>query len=244
MNGEKMMRGAAFIAALAASFASISLAHAEPMTEEAARAATDNAVNALKAGNPEAVIPLVDPVIATFEDMQKDQTVQCADDLTGALFLSAMQAALMEKVPEKERRAASIVGPDFCAALFLKGFALIDLKRMDEAETFLRRAHEAAPLNAHYLNEYAEWHKAMKQWEKSHELFQEAFGLGEFSTDKGMKKFNQARALRGMAFNEIEMGQLDKAEKNLRKSLKLLPDNAGAKSELQYIADLKKKQKG
>lgn len=238
------MRGVAFIAAIAASFASISLAHAEPMTEEAARTATDNAVNALKAGNPEAVIPLVDPVIAALEDMQKNQAVQCADGMAEAILLSAMQTAVMEKVPEKERRAATIIGPDFCAALFFKGFALIDLKRMDEAEVFLRRAHKAAPLNAHYLNEYAEWHKAMKQWEKSHDLFQQAFDLGEWATNKDLKKFHQARALRGMAYNEIEMGQLDKAEKNLRKSLKLLPDDAGAKSELQYIADLKKKQKG
>ena len=132
----------------------------------------------------------------------------------------------------------------FCLAPFLKGFALIDLQRWDDAEPMLRLASESAPLNAQFRNEYAEWHKAMKQWQKAHDIFAEAYGLGEFESDEGAKKFNQARALRGMGFTEIEMGDLDKAEESFKKSLKLLPDHEGAKSELQYIADLRKRAKG
>lgn len=238
-----MVRHSLVLAALFAQIATLGPANAEPVTPEAARTAIEKATDEIKAGNPAGAIALVEPVIATLEEMQKDQMVNCAEDMTGVITLSALQAATMAKLPEKERRKAIVAVPDFCTALFLKGFALIDLMRIDEAEVFLRRAHEAAPLSAQYLNEYAQWHGTMKQWEKAHELFEQAFGLGEMYTDKERKNFDQARALRGMAFSEIEMGELDKAEKNLKKSLKLIPDHAGAKSELQYIADLRQRQK-
>lgn len=237
------MRHSLVLATVFALIATLGPANAEPVTPEAARTAIEKATDEIKAGNPAGAIALVEPVIATLEEIQKDQMVNCAEDLTGVIMLSALQAATMAKLPEKERRNAIVAVPDFCTALFLKGFALIDLKRMEEAEVFLRRAREAAPLSTQYLNEYAEWHKTMKQWEKAHDLFEEAFGLGEMDSDKRRKNSNQARALRGMAFSEIEMGQLDKAEKNLKKSLKLIPDHAGAKSELQYIADLRQRQK-
>ncbi|OYX61673.1 MAG: hypothetical protein B7Y89_12190 [Novosphingobium sp. 32-60-15] len=188
--------------------ATLGTAYAEPTKPEAARAAINKATAAIKAGNPAGVIPLVDPVITTLEEMEKEQTVNCADSTAEALMLSLSQAAAMDKTPAKERRNAGVVAPDFCAALFLKGFALIDLMRMEEAEVFLRRAHETAPLSAQYLNEYAQWHASARQWNKAHDLFQEAFDLGEWDADKNRKKFNQARALRGMAFSEIEMGEL------------------------------------
>lgn len=230
-----------FISATACAFmATLGTAYAEPTMQEVARVAIDKATAEIKAGNPAGVIPLVDPVIATLEEMEKDQTVNCADSMVEALLLTAALDAATDKMLAKEKRNSIVAAPDFCAALFLKGFALIDLMRMEDAEVFLRRAHETAPLSAQYLNEYAQWHASAKQWNKAHDLFQEAFDLGEWDADTGRKKFNQARALRGMAFSEIEMGELDKAEKNLKKSLKLIPDHAGAKSELQYIADLKK----
>lgn len=230
---------------LAASFllATSAAANAEPMSPEAARDAVSKAIGELRKQNPAGVPPLVEPVIAALKEQQQEKTVVCADNATQSIVLMAMQAAAAEKLPKEQRRDAVAVDSAYCLAPFLKGFALIDLQRWDDAEPMLRLASKSAPLNAQYRNEYAEWFKAMKQWQKAHDVFAEAYGLGEFERDDANKKFNQARALRGMGFTEIEMGDLDKAEESFKKSLKLIPDHQGAKSELQYIENLRKKGK-
>lgn len=218
-------------------------AHAETMTTEAAREAVGKAIGELRKQNPAGVLPLVEPVVVALQDQQKEKNAVCADDAAQSLALMVMQATASDKLPKEQQRDAVAVDSAFCLAPFLKGFALIDLHRWDDAEPMLRLASESAPLNAQYRNEYAEWFKAMKQWQKAHDIFAEAYDLGQWESDEGARKFNQARALRGMGFTEIEMGDLDKAEESFRKSLKLIPNHEGAKSELQYIANLRKKAK-
>lgn len=218
-------------------------ARAEPMTPEAAREAVGKAMDEIRKQNPAAVLPLVDPVVVSLQDQRKDRNALCADDPAQSLMLMIMQAAISDQFPKDQQRDAVAIDSAFCLASFLKGFALIDLHRWDDAEPMLRLASESAPLNAQYRNEYAEWFKAMKQWQKAHDVFEDAYGLGEYESDEANKKANQARALRGMGFTEIEMGDLDKAEKSFRKSLKIVPNHEGAKSELQYIAGLRKKRK-
>lgn len=240
------MRSATCLAAFIL-MATSGTAHAEPMSPEAAREAVSKAVGQIRKQNPSGVLPLVEPVIAALQEQQKVQVSQCADDMTQTIMLSALQAAAMKKqteeTPGSKPQSAAVIDSAFCLAPFLKGFALIDLQRWDDAEPMLRLASESAPLNAQYRNEYAEWFKAMKQWQKAHDVFAEAYDLGQWESDEGARKFNQARALRGMGFTEIEMGDLDKAEESFRKSLELIPNHEGAKSELQYIANLRKKGK-
>lgn len=235
------MRSTRCLAALVFLATSVT-AHAEPMTPEAAREAVGKAMGELRKQNPAGVLPLVEPVVAALQEQQKDKNAVCADDAAQSLALMIMQSAAADKLPKDQRRDAVAVDSAFCLAPFLKGFALIDLQRWDDAEPMLRLASESAPLNAQYRNEYAEWFKAMKQWQKAHDVFAEAYDLGQWESDENAKKFNQARALRGMGFVEIEMGDLDKAEESFRKSLKIIPDHPGAKSELQYIADLRKRK--
>lgn len=223
-------------------------AHAETITTEAAREVVSKAIGEMRKHNPAGVIQLLEPVVAALQELQQKQVSQCADGMGQTILLSAMQAAAMKKTaqekPQDDAKSAVVIDSAFCLAPFLKGFALIDLQRWDDAQPMLRLASESAPLDAQFRNEYAEWHKGMKQWQKAHDIFAEAYELGELETDESVKKFNQARALRGMGFTEIEMGDLEKAEESFKKSLKLIPDNQGAKSELQYIADLRKKAKG
>jgi len=133
-----------------------------------------------------------------------------------------------------------VVDEAYCAALFLNGFVLIDMGRAAEAENFLRRAHEAEPYNAHFLNELAEWYKSARQWQRAHDLFAEAVETSEYADEKNKGAF-RARGLRGMGFTEIEMGKLDEAERHMRESQKYEPDSAAARQELDYIASLRKR---
>lgn len=141
--------------------------------------------------------------------------------------------------------AAGLNGKDYilggfvwCAALFGKGYALIDLQRPDDAGPYLARAVEMAPADAHYVNEYAEWFKTRRQWQKSYDLFAQAWDVVD-RDKQGRDRKIAARALRGMAYNKVEMGELDAAEKLNRQSQEYEPENVGVRSELEYIAKLK-----
>jgi tetratricopeptide (TPR) repeat protein len=130
---------------------------------------------------------------------------------------------------------AVAVSSAVCDAHFGKGFALVDLGRGDLAEAELRRATELAPENAHFANEYAELFKSRREWQQSYDLFSHAWAIVD-KAPKGSDAPVAARALRGMGYNKIEMGQLDDAAKLFRQSLDYDPANVGAKTELDFIA--------
>ena len=122
-----------------------------------------------------------------------------------------------------------------CDAHFGKGYALIDMGRGDLAEAELRRATELAPFDAHYANEYAELYKSRRDWKTSLELFLRAWDV----TDKnpaGPDAHLAARALRGIGYNQMMLGNLEAAENSFRQSLEFEPGNKAASIELGHIA--------
>lgn len=122
-----------------------------------------------------------------------------------------------------------------CDAYFGKGFALIDLGRGDLAEADLRRATEMAPDNAHFANEYAELYKSRRDWPEAYRLFARAWAVVD-KAPRGPDAAVAARALRGMGFSEIGLGNYDRAEELFRQSLAFDPGSIAAKAELGHIA--------
>lgn len=123
-------------------------------------------------------------------------------------------------------------------AYFLKGFALIDGNRPDEAIRWLDKAVTLSPRNAHYLNERAEWFKSRRDWDRAFREFQTALGATDFS-DADVQIAERTRALRGMAFSRVEQRRLGEAKTYLDQALKLDPNDQKARSELEYIASLR-----
>jgi len=120
-------------------------------------------------------------------------------------------------------------------ALFFKGFALIDLHRSDEAGPLLERAVALSPSNAQFLAELGEWHKSRRRWDAAYDHIERARDASALSPE-AMKAFDEGRALRGMGFVLIELGKLDEGERRFHEALKLNPNDAGAKGELDYIS--------
>ena len=203
--------------------------------EDAHKADLSNALQLLNGGKPDQAEPIFVAVIAAYEAQAKPGHIyRCADDATDAIKVSLFAAA----APEKD---VTVLGPGWCLALFGEGFALIDLNRASEAEAFLGRAVEMAPTKPHYVNEYAEWFKTHRQWQKAYDLFALAWDLVDHE-QKGPDRKIAARALRGMGFTQIELGDLNRAEKLLKRSLEFEPEKQSAVAgELQYIADQRKK---
>lgn len=208
---------------------------AAEMTAAQARAAVSGAFDEQKRGNIDGVLALIDPVIASLETMQARTPTFCAENQQQALVI--LGGALAGTAPGAK---AVITDEAFCIALFLKGFVLIDRGEVAKAETFLRRAHEAEPYNAHFLNEFAEWYKTAGQWQRSHDLFAEAAEKAEFADDDARPAY-KARALRGMGYTDVKLGKLDEAEQHMRDSQTYDPDSAVARDELDYIANLRKR---
>ncbi|WP_324698816.1 diguanylate cyclase [Novosphingobium aerophilum] len=179
----------------------------------------------IRAGKPAQAVKMFDSVILASEQA-----------LTGDVRPRLCQSEAAEGSVAAGK--AVIVSSAVCDAHFGKGFALVDLGRGDLAEAELRRATELAPDNAHFANEYAELFKSRREWQRSYDLFSHAWEIVDKDT-KGDDASVAARALRGMGYNKIEMGQLDEAQKLFRQSLEYDPANAGAKSELDFIAQKK-----
>lgn len=122
-----------------------------------------------------------------------------------------------------------------CDAHFGKGYALIDMGRGDLAEAELRTAAQMAPTNAHFTNEYAELFKSRREWQQSYDLFAHAWAVVD-KNPKGVDAGVAARALRGMGYNKIALGQYDEAERLFKQSQIYDPTSAVASGELDYIA--------
>ena len=196
----------------------------------------DKAVKFLLNGKPAEAEKIFSKIIADFE-AKHDPAVpyRCAYANTAKATIEHASKALNGK--------AFILGSDvWCAALWGKGFALIDLGRSEEAGAFLARSVEMAPLEAHYINEYAEWFKSRKDWKQSFALFERAWSIANRHTDDPNRRVT-ARSLRGIGFTLIELGDLDQAEMWFKLSLDYEPEAAArVKGELDYIAELRGKK--
>ena len=131
-------------------------------------------------------------------------------------------------------KGALVLDDQWCMALFLKGYALIDLDRSEEARPFLEQALAMAPGNSQFLSELGEWHKVRRNWDRAFAYFQEAARTADQSPEQ-IRLGHKTRALRGMGYVLIEQGKLDEAERIFRQCLDLNPNDEGAKTELEYI---------
>lgn len=201
--------------------------------ENAREAELTAGLDLIRAGKPAEAVAKLDLVIAGYEAERRGTQVRCADSLEQAILLSAVLTADSDLDGK-----ATILGANWCSALFAKGYALIDLGRPDQAEVFLERATVMAPFEPHYVNELAELYKNRRQWQKSHDTFARALDIADYPGVDASPQV-RARSLRGMGFNMIELGDLDTAEELFRRSQDYDPNSAAARTELEYIAELR-----
>jgi tetratricopeptide (TPR) repeat protein len=199
-------------------------------------AAIDQAFAAIGAKDPAKAIALVEPIIAAQDAAhRKDpRRYYSAGSPTETLAYAGLGA--------RDGKETVVVGPEWGTANFVKGFALIDLGKSDEARKYLERAVELSPFNAQFLGELGEWHKARHEWPQAYELFQRGEAVANMMPSEDSQKYFLRRALRGQGYVLIEQGKLDQAEALFRRCLQIDPDDAGAKNELNYIAQQRQKR--
>jgi tetratricopeptide (TPR) repeat protein len=226
IRGPKML---AFPFALALAAAVPAQPASPAPTAAAAKSEVDRAAELIGAGKPAEAVALLDTIIADQERQRRGDTrqVYCARSPAETVLYSGQAA--------QAKKAAVVLAEDACYSVFLKGFALIDLNRGDEAKAWLERAVAMAPSNAHFLGELAEWYKIRRDWTTSRALFGRAVAASELSPDN-RKVFDKTRGLRGLGYILIEEGKLDEAEALYRQCLALDPTDERSKKQLDYIA--------
>jgi len=210
----------------------------QPVSPAAAQAKddrVDRAAELMRDGKQTAAIAILDTKIAEFEKAHpanSETMVFSASNLSQTIYYSGLSAAL--------KKSGVVLDADWGFAYFLKGFALIDLNRSDDAFPYLDKAVALSPGDAQFLAERGEWYKTHKQWDKAFADFKAAADASAFS-DESEKAKHKARGLRGMAYVLVEKHDLDGAEKLYKQSLEVEPGNAGAMSELEYIKSIRRK---
>jgi tetratricopeptide (TPR) repeat protein len=199
------------------------------------QAQVDRASDLISASKPADAIALLEPLIAA-----QDKAAS-TDHRKRYCARSAKEIILYTGLAARRKTPAVVLPQSACYSVFLKGFALIDLDRSDEAKGYLDKAIALAPSNAHFLGELAEWYKGRKVWSTSRALFQRAVDAAVFSPDD-RQVFDKTRGLRGLAYILIQDGKLDEAEKLYRQCLQMNPNDDRSKSQLEYIASQRSKK--
>lgn len=195
----------------------------------------DRAVTLLNERKPADAIAVLDALNAANQRLYAGESRQiyCARSPAEAILYSGMTI--------EQKKGVVVTAKAYCYGIYLKGFALIDLNRSDEARPYLERAVALAPRNSQFLGELGEWYKNRRNWDQARELFQKAADASTFSPDDRMG-FDKRRALRGLGFILVEEGKLDEAEQMYRDCLAIDPSDDKAKAELDYIAQQKGKR--
>jgi Flp pilus assembly protein TadD len=223
--------------------ASTSLFGQEPATvsappQDQSEQLLEKALQSINAGNPQTAIDqYLDPLIADFERMVRPD---------GPQFYSANTMGEVMLYPALDpAKNSTVVGGAWSTALHLKGYALIDLERYDDAKAVLRHGLEIAPMNPSLWNELGAILQLEKNWPEAARAYVQAENGAKLFADPDAKTVNNllTRALRGQGYVLIETGELKKAEKLYRRCLKLDPHDDVARQELAYIADLKSQKK-
>ena len=189
---------------------------------------------ALNAHHPDEALKLADGVIAFYIEKYatESRTVYCSRSPTETVsyLLSAV----------KNNKNAVVGDIAWSDAYFVRAYALLELRRQDDARTSLEKALNLSPNNAQYIGELAYIVQRQKHWQESLDLFARAEECAKTYSPEQTKISETTRALRGEGFCLVELGRLDDAVAKYQACLKLDPNDRSAREELGYVEKQKK----
>ncbi len=185
------------------------------------------AMSAIKEQNPQRALDLVQPLLVNFEQRYaaEKRQIYCAVNPVQSLAYVADAAAA--------KREAVAIEPAWCRAQYIRAFALVDLKRLDEAREGYQRLVAYAPQNSRYLNELGYVFQQEKQWQESVDTYRRSEAAAALSPDGA--DVERCVALRGIGYDLVELGKLDEAEASYRKCLVIEPNDPKSLKEIEYI---------
>jgi tetratricopeptide (TPR) repeat protein len=164
-------------------------------------------------------------------------------DPAGRIFCarSPAESLLYEMTALSMNASVGVLGPTWADAYLLKGIALVELGRLDEARASLQAAVSLSPQDSQYNSELGYTLGQQQDFDKALAAYEAAEAAVEFTFPETARPQELGRALRGEGFVLTELGKLDEAEAKYRKSQVVDPEDKRAAHELEYIASLRKK---
>ena len=211
-------------------------------------AVVEEAFTAIQSGEPQRALTLVEPVIANFEKANAGrQRIYCAVTAKESAFYMVAPAseggASTEPAPDgdtPDQGTSIILNSNWCRAQYVRAFALVDLKRLDEAQAGYERLLRFAPKRSRYLSELGFVFQAKRQWQASLDLYVRADAAADV-LDPADRDYERCVALRGQGYDLVELGRLDDAEAAYRKCLAITPNEPKSLGEIEYIKEQRRK---
>jgi tetratricopeptide (TPR) repeat protein len=190
--------------------------------------------DALNKGAPQkAITEYFDPVIKHYTDIYKGETKRIYS------ARNQIQAIMYVALPDDNKQGTEVIDGTWADAYLMRAYALTELRKLKEARQALESAIALSPMNSQYLAELGYTYQAMKDCDKSIEMYSQAASMAELASDDATKATDLTRAWRGQGYCLVEQGKLEEAEAMYRKSLALDPKDDKSKGELNYIHGLK-----
>jgi len=205
-----------------------------PLLDERMTPQLQAAAQLVRNHQPQAAIDTLAPVLAAYDADHACETrrIYCA--------MSAPEALLYMGMAVEDGISAVAVPPGYCTALYLKGYALVDLGRVAEAKAIYERLLTLAPMYTQYQTEYGQLIRLEKDWPRMLAICTQASKAAAIA-DPAIKPVQQGAALRCQGYALTELHRYDEAEQRYRDALAINPKDAVAQHELGYIAQQRAK---
>lgn len=192
----------------------------------------DAGLAAIRAKNPAGALEMMKPLLADFEKRYAGEKrhIFCAVNASQQkAYLSDAAAARLDAVT---------IEPDWCRAQYIRGYALIDLGKMDDALAVFRRLTELAPKNSRYLNELGYVLADEKKYDEAVKAYQRSLAVTDLSPDDTDRE--RCVAYRGIGYNMAKLGKLDDAEAAYRNCLAIGIDSDEVQDALDDLDEQRK----
>lgn len=188
----------------------------------------------LQSGQPaRAITDYFDKIIAAYELRYQGEKARL---YTGRWQMESLMYLLeAANAKEEPKQNAIIVSQLWSDALYLKGYALIELRRPAEARGALEAALAMAPRNAQYLGELGNLYLGQRNWPAALKIFEQAAAAAKEFSPPDVKNKELSRAWRGLGYVYVEQGRWDDAEKIYLQCLELDRNDRRAQNELNYV---------
>ncbi|QWQ12037.1 tetratricopeptide repeat protein [Ralstonia pseudosolanacearum] len=226
----QILRKLLAVALLAASLSCWAQATGQPSEREAnVDRLLKEGIQLARSGRQAEAVDDFDKAAAIYEDAYHDEKARMYS------ARSRPEALLYTLEAANAKIAAKVVSGNWAYAYYLKGYVLVEMRRLDEAKAALQRAMALSPHNAQFLTELGGIYQREKDWPMAMQTFRAAEAQAREFSPPERKNTELARAWRGQAYVHVELNQLDEAEALYRKCLKLDANDTRAQNELRFV---------
>jgi tetratricopeptide (TPR) repeat protein len=209
----------------------------EPSSEEKYEKLLHKGFQALYNGNAkESIQKYFDPIIQYYEKHYQNngKRIYSARGLEETLYYLVKAAAAKQE--------AIVISYLWAQAFYFKGYASIELGRIEDAKTWLKKALELSPSNSTYLSELGHIYQTEQKWSEALKIYQQAEESANAYSPDDLKNAELTRAMRGIGYSLIELGRLDEAEEKYKKCLEIDENDKKSLQEMEYIRQIRQRR--